>query len=336
MLPGSYGMPSFYRFGSLVILLLLLCVSCVPSRAPEQQSAGSYHIGINSNVKATPIIIAEEKGFFKKNGLSVKVSRERSALHLLDGLYEGSYDFVCVPSFLVARDYVRGRQFSILAVLNRNQSRYVIMNPDFIENPAELAGKAIGISPDSAAEFVLLRFLTLHGVDPSRVLLQYYTQDALPEALASGAVSAILTWPPYVDEARTITRGNVLVTNAQMGVDMYWLLVTREEIPRESRDDVLRLFHALNDAYGLIFRNPREARNLVSESLMIPVPRIEEEWKDFFFMLEMPQSLLLIMEQQCEWIAERDGLNFDAAALFSRIEYQHLDAAYPERVSIIR
>ncbi len=335
MLPGSFGTSSLCRVGTLVILLLLLCISCTPSRDPEQPT-GSYHIGVNSNVKAAPVIIADEKGFFKRNGLSVKVSREPTALHLLDGLYEGTYDFVCVPGFLVARDYIRGKQFSILAVLNRNQSRYVIMNPAFAENPAELAGKVIGINPDSAAEFVLLRFLALHEVDPSSVLLQYYTEDALPEALASGAVSAILTWPPYVDEARTLTRGNALVTNAQMGVDVYWLLVTREEIPRESRDDVLRLFRGFNDAYTLMFRNPREARNLVSRSLMIPVPRIEEEWKDFFFMLEMPQSLLLVMEQQGVWIAEREGLIFDASAFFSRIEYQPLEAVYPERVSIIR
>lgn len=322
--------------GTVIFILWVSLVSCVPSEKPAKQSEGTYRIGINSNVKAAQVIVADEKDFFRKAGLSIEVSREQTALHLLEGLYAGTYDFVCVPSYLVVRDFIRGNQFSILAVLNRNQSRYVLMNPDRVENPVDLAGKSIGINPDSAAEFALLRFLVLHGVDPSSVTVRYYTETALPEMLASGTVSAILTWPPYVDKARTLTEGNILVTNAQMGVDVYWLLVTRTEIPRESRDAVFRLFRGFDDAYELIIKDPQEAQALVAGSLMVARPRIEEEWKDFVFMLEMPQSLLLVMEQQGKWISEKEGLEFDAAALFPRIEYQHLEAVYPERVGIIR
>lgn len=329
-------MPFLCRLGTVIITMALSFISCAPSEVPAEQAAVSYRIGINSNVKAAPVIIADEKGFFRKAGLSVEVLRERSALHLLEGLYTGTYDFVCVPSYLVVQDFIEGNQCSILAVLNRNQSRYVLMNPDRAENPAELAGKAVGISPYSAAEFVLMRFLVLHGVEPSSVVLRYYTESALPGMLASGTVSAILTWPPYVEEARKLTDGNVLVTNAQMGVDIYWLLVTREQLLRESRNDVLRLFRGLDDAYELIFTDSRESRTLVAESLIISRSEIEEEWKDFVFMLEMPQSLLLVMEQQGEWIADKDNVHFDASALFSRVEYQYLEAVYPERVGIIR
>lgn len=131
----------------------LFFASCVPRNISRDEPRGTYSIGINSSVKATPVIIADEKGFFHDAGLSVDVTMETTALHLLDELYAGTYDFVCVPSFLVARDYLAGKQFSILAVLNRNQSRYVLMNPDHVENPADFAGKSIGINPDSAAEF---------------------------------------------------------------------------------------------------------------------------------------------------------------------------------------
>lgn len=327
---------SLYPVGVFIVLLCLSAISCERSAVRSAESDNSYHIGINSNVKAAPVLVAEEKDFFRKEGLSVRVSRERSALHLLEGLYSGTYDFVCVPSFLVARDFLAGKQFRILAVLNRNQSRYLLMNPDRAENPADLAGHRIGINPDSAAEFVLMRFLVLNGLDPESIAIRYFGEDTLPEMLASGAVSAILTWPPYVAEARSLMNGNILAINAQMGVDVYWLLVAREDSPRETQHDIGRLFRALDHSYDLIFGDPGEAKALVRRTLMTSSAQIDEEWKDFIFMLEMPQSFLLVIEQQCEWIARKSNLSFDAASLFSRIEYQPLEAVYPERVSIIR
>ncbi len=319
-------------FGVLVLFL----VSCFSRENGEENVQRTYRIGINSNVKATPVLVAEEEGYFRKAGISVESFTEPSALHLLEGLYTEAYDFVCVPSFLVARDYVAGESFRILAVLNRNQSRYVLMNPDHVENPSDFPGKTIGINPNSAAEFTLRRFLLLYGVDPASVSIRYYGEETLPEMLASGKVSAILTWPPYVDEARMLMNGNILVTNAQMGVDMYWLLVTREDISLNERESITHLLQGLNDGYELIFRHPDEAKKIVSNRLSVSSELINEEWRDFSFMLELPQSVLLVMEQQCAWIADRQDVEFNATGLFSAIADQHLEAIYPERVSIIR
>ena len=220
--------------------------------------------------------------------------------------------------------------------MNRNQSRYVLMNPDHVENPADFAGKSIGINPDGAAEFVLTRFLVLHGVNPATVAIRYHAEETLPEMLASGDVSAILTWPPYVQEARILMDGNILVTNAQMGVDIYWLLVTREQISRNQGPDVIRLLRALDVADAMIFEKPEEAKNLVSDRLSVSRELIDEEWNSFSFILELPQSLLVVMEQQGSWIALRDKREFNTAGLFSTINYHHLEAIFPEQVSIIR
>jgi NitT/TauT family transport system substrate-binding protein len=326
------------RYGINLVLgiVCFFLVSCFSRETGSGNDKRTYSIGINSNVKATPVIIADEKGFFTRAGLSVDVTMETTALHLLDELYAGTYDFVCVPSFLVARDYLAGKSFRILAVMNRNQSRYVLMNPDHVENPADFAGKSIGINPDGAAEFVLTRFLVLHGVNPATVAIRYHAEETLPEMLASGDVSAILTWPPYVQEARTLMDGNLLVTNAQMGVDIYWLLVTREQISRNQGPDVIRLLRALDVADAMIFEKPEEAKNLVSDRLSVSRELIDEEWNSFSFILELPQSLLVVMEQQGSWIALRDKREFNTAGLFSTINYHHLEAIFPEQVSIIR
>lgn len=326
------------RYGINLVLgiVCFFLVSCFSHETGSGNDKRIYRIGSNSNVKATQVIVADEKGFFHDSGLSVDVTMETTALHLLDELYAGTYDFVCVPSFLVVRDYLAGKSFSVLAVLNRNQSRYILMNPDQVENPVDFLGKSVGINPDSAAEYTLTRFLVLHGVNPVTVAIRYYTEETLPEMLASGDVSAILTWPPYVQEARTLMDGNILVTNAQMGVDIYWLLVTREELSRNQGPDIIRLLRALDAADDLIFEKPEEAKNLVSDRLSVSRELIDEEWKSFSFILELPQSLLVVMEQQGSWIALREKREFNTAGLLSTINYHHIEAIFPEQVSIIR
>ena len=131
-------------------------------------------------------------------------------------------------------------------------------------------------------------------------------------------------------------KGNLLVTNAQMGMDLYWLLVTREELSRTEHDGIDRLFRGLDKAYDLIFERSDEAKDLVASRLSVSRELIDEEWKDFSFLLEMPQSLLLVMEQQNRWIADRQGLEFNAADFFSIFDYHHMESVFPERVSIIR
>ncbi|HHU37404.1 MAG TPA: ABC transporter substrate-binding protein [Treponema sp.] len=302
----------------------------------KQVATKEYRIGVNENVKATPVLIADKQGFFRKAGVTVVVTRERIAASLLNGLFNGSYDFVCVPSFLAAQAYVLDKPIKVLAVVNRNQGRYLVMNPDFVENPKDLVGKAIGINPHNAAELVLSRFLILNGVNEDLVTINTYNDEVLVDMLASGQVAAILTWPPSLATAEKKMNGRVLITNAQMGEDMYWLLVTRNDIAEQEGIAIDAVFRALDNSYKLILRNPQKAKNIVSESLAVPLAEIEEEWRDFVFLLEMPQSLLLIMEQQGQWISKKYARAFDPSKLFSIYDYQHLNRVYPERVSIIR
>lgn len=323
--------------GCFIILSVFLnLASCIPGREQEQKPDRVYRIGINSNLKSAPVLIADDRNFFKKEGVSVTVSVERNSIQLLQGLYAGDYDFVCVPSFLVVQDFLKGESCRILAVLNRNQSRYVMMNPDVVENPADLAGNSIGISPNSASEYVLTRFLVLHGVDSDSVTVKFYNDEALPGMLAAGHVDAILSWPPYTIEARELMDGRILVTNAQMGVDIYWLLVTREDISLMDADAITRVFKALDSSYKVMFSNPDAAIDLVSKRLSIPSVYLEDEWKDFIFMMEMPQSLVLVMEQQGYWLAERNAQRLDTERLFTMFDYPHLERVFPERVTIIR
>lgn len=317
--------------------ILFLCFfSYTDSTLIKKKSSTKFVIGVNTNVKAAPVLIAEKQGYFRKAGVTVSVVRERTATNLLKGLYCGAYDFVCIPSFLAAQAFIESKPIKILAVLNRNQSRYLVMNPDFAENPRDLIGKSIGLNQDNAAEHVLTRFLILNSVPRESITLEYYDDSALLDVFSTGHLAAILTWPPNLAAVREKMNGRILVSNAQMGEDVYWLLVTRSDIAKNETIEIESIFRALDNSYTLIFRNPKKAKKIISERLSVPLEGIEEEWRDFVFLLEMPQSLLLIMEQQCEWICQKDGRLFDSGRLFSIYDYHHLERVFPERVSMIR
>lgn len=327
----------FRRIGIPVFIAVsLLTVSCSRIDTGSGESPRSYHIGINSNLKSAPVVYADVLGYFKESGVDVTVEREITAEYLLDGLYAGRYDFVCIPSYLAARDFLAGKDIRILSVLDRNQSRYVMLNPDQLENPSELAGKRIGLSPDGASEYVLGRFLLLHGVDRSDVSLQFHEAADLPELYTSGTVAAVLTWPPYTNEIQKRSKGRTLALNAQMGINVYWLFVTREDIAGSESENIGKILHALYQSYRYLRRSPEKAQKLIAEYLEVPLDEIQDEWEGFIFQYDFPQALVPVMENQGKWISRKYGFPYDAKELFAVYDYHHLERLFPLRVSIIR
>ncbi len=139
-----------------LVFSLILLMSCYKTDQKDTEIV-SMQLGLNRSVKSAPVVIAEESGFFKKNNLDVVLNIEPSAINMMDSVINGKYDIVCVPEFQIVNYSFNNNDFCIIAVLNRNQSRSLIMNNDVLKSPAELAGTRIGLAGNSAGELYIIQ-----------------------------------------------------------------------------------------------------------------------------------------------------------------------------------
>ena len=323
-----------------ILFFLLLSVfifsSCSKTDDLSKNRKSVISIGLNRSVKSAPIAIAEESKYFSQNNLNVNLIIEPSAIKMMDNLKSRKCDIVCVPEYQIVNHSFARSDFCIIAVLNRNQSRSLVMNTDVLSSPSGLAGTRIGLAENSAGEYTLYRLLLFNNIEYSSVEIVYKKPQELASALAGGEVDSVIVWSPFTYEAVEMLGEKASVVNAQLGRDMYWLLVSRKEWTAENTKAVKRFLESLEKSYKLINSNPEESQNITSSFLSLDPDSVKDEWKEYLFYLELPQSLVLAMEQEGEWIQKQIPENPEIPDFLSLINYRYLESLYPERVTLIR
>lgn len=293
----------------LVWAATFVCLLIVASCAPEKEGATrripgepmQAKVAVNASLKSAPILIAQEKGWFADTGLQVKLDVQPSVAYLMDQLMAGESDLVTIPEYQVVDYSFKTRGFTIVAVLNRNRSRKIVANSDFIRESSDFAGTSMGIASDSALGYTLYRFFLHNGISKDSVRLVYKKPAELAEALATGEVQSILAWPPYTIDAERRIAPKALYFDAHLALDMYWVLVARTEWLNDNYDTVFAFLESIERSYRFMDKDKAGAALLISRILGYEVSEVLTEWKDYYFSLEMPQSLFLSLEQQATW-----------------------------------
>lgn len=320
------------RKNACILLVFFLCfTSCARVRVDH----GAFRFGVNKSIKSAPIILASSLGLFEKEGLDINVEIENSAVGLMSGLFSKQYDLVGIPVYRAIVNFYTREDFRIIAVLNRNQSRSLVMNSLIVQNSSDLAGKRIGLVKESAADFTLYRLLLFKGLTESDVEIQYFEADDLAQALAKGDVDAIISWEPFTSEAVRSLGTNSRVENSHFGRDMYWLLVTRAELVESRSEDLSAVLRALDKANVELNTKTTKSLNEVAGILSVSPELLFKEWEDYSFHLELPQSLLLSMEQEAEWYRSRIDENLPEVDFLYIIARGPLSKEFQRRVSIV-
>ena len=321
----------------LLLVSVFLVSSCTRNDSVSKSSNALIRIGINRSVKSSPIVIAEKSGFFLEKKIKTELLIEPSAIKMMDNLEEKKCDIVCVPEYqFVNNTHGSSIDFRIIAVLNRNQSRSLVMNNDILSSPSELAGTRIGLAANSAGEYTLYRLLVFNNIEYGSVDIVYKKPQELASALASGEVDSVIVWSPFTYEAAEKLGKKASVINAQLGRDMYWLLVSEKQWAEENTEKIISFLESIEKSYKIINDDPEDAQNITAEYLSLDLESIKNEWREYIFYLELPQSLILAMEQEAEWIYKQFSDTEEIPDFSSLIDYRYLESLYPERVTIIR
>src|SRR6266436_4668570 len=151
-------------------------------------------------VSMAPMWIAKEIGFFKKQGLDVRVVFIPSGPTGTTAILAGEADVGVIGGFAPIRAILGGAKSLAIIGETKNAIVATIVGKKEITNVQDLKGKRLGIdrigsNPDMFTQAALSRF----QMDPLRDLhyiLLGYLGRRLP-ALKAGAIDALTTNPPY-------------------------------------------------------------------------------------------------------------------------------------------
>lgn len=225
-------------FATLIAAFLVL--------GPNSALAQKIRIFAGSSPIFAPVFIADQKGFFKGEGLDVLVRPFTSGAEATEGFRSGAADFL-VASDVPLLYLLAGGDTVMLTQFSANPDMLVIVGPKGLATAADLKGKKIGLVTKSASEYLLNNYLKRVGLgvaDVERVHLAPF--DQVP-ALARGDVYALSSWKPF-DLKITELAGDKYQVATNNGQEKYVLfsgIVAKREFVAKNAGDTEKVIRAL-------------------------------------------------------------------------------------------
>lgn len=267
-------------------------------RPLEKVTIGSFPFRFTGSV-----YIAQERGYFKAQGLDVTVKNQASSVETIRDLKAGRIDLACCGAFNLVKEVLGGTaNLRCLAVLGNGQAFSLISRLDKgIRGPADLRGKTIGLMGGTAAEYFLGRFLIFQHIPFKEVTLVDVTK-VVAEALKTGKIDAVMVPEPHSFNILRNMGNGVVSWPAQGGQEIYWVLATREQLLKDKPETLEKLLRALEQAVDFIQQNRREARRIIAQRGNFPLA----EWDNYPLSYEvfLDQNLLLVLEDEAAWMIQ--------------------------------
>ncbi|GEO27299.1 lipoprotein [Alicyclobacillus acidoterrestris] len=162
---------------------------------------------------AAPIVIAQQEGFFKKEGIDVQAVKFTSGPPEIDAMAAGQIDMAYIGPgaiFLAAEG-----KADIVAVDSLNLGDMILASPKSgITSIAGLKGHTIGVPEGTSGQMILNLALKKAGLKTSDVKIVNMDVSSEVSAFVAGHVDAVATWNPYSSEIQQQVAGaKVLATD---------------------------------------------------------------------------------------------------------------------------
>jgi NitT/TauT family transport system substrate-binding protein len=264
---------------ALHFLVLLFSAGHLPGASNEVWSADAQQrvriaYASRSN-SATPQYVAQDRGFFKAEGLAVELIQMNPRLGAT-AVVNGDVAFA-TPFVSTFRGAVQGLPLKLVFV-HLKKGPYFLMVRKEIKDVQQLKGKMLGVATIKGADQLVAEEL-LHAKGFNPALLQPVGIGEAPlrmQALASGAVDAVCVAPPH-DLLLKRMGFPALAGPPEVGLPVAGMF-TSDRLLRENPQLVKRTLKALLRAHQFILLNRQDTIPIMLKSLPQPLDVAEHSY----------------------------------------------------------
>lgn len=249
------------NLASLVFVLYVLSVLFFPSaHAQEKKNLRVVFVSLSWNAQL-PFRIANHRGFFKEQGLTVEPIFVRGGPIAITALISGNVDFASIGGAQAAiRSKAKGLDLNIISSLS-NYTNYTVIGSKENKRLEDLRGKIVGITgAGTFSDFTIRLYLKRNNIDPDKdVALRAIGQTVVRAgALEKGLIAAA----PFSaeDAVKLLDKGFPMIVNLNEALRVpQSVYVTRGEMLEKSPDTTKRYLKAVILGMQFAKHNKQEA-----------------------------------------------------------------------------
>ena len=249
------------RLAGWVYCVLILLISATQELSAQDRIS----LGITTKTGSTglPFVVAEEKGFFKSEGLNA-VSIVMQNQVVVNGVVARQVDYGGTFSNFVGAA-LSGLPVRIVMAVMDGSDHYLVTSPN-IKRVEDLKGKKFGISsfggtPHSEAIMILRKY----GMNPEKdvTFLQIGGSSTRYAALDSGSIDAAMLVPPFNKLANKRGFNEILSFNEIMQIPLGGLTVHTQRI-KEKPEEIVKMIKAMLKGVDYIRNNQSEMLSIMA------------------------------------------------------------------------
>ncbi|MBZ9635437.1 ABC transporter substrate-binding protein [Clostridium sp. FP1] len=244
---------------TLVFIMGISIVGCT-SKVKEDaglKSTKTLTIGAMPDLDSVPVIIAEHNGYFKEEGIEVKIEHFKSATDRDTALQTGKIDGAI--SDMLAAVFFNDNKFDVKITSKTNGSYKLISGVNSnISKIEQSAGKSIGISKNTIIEYLTDRIMENSNIDvnsPKKVVIPKIPTRL--EMLTNGKLD-MATLPEPLASTAISSGGKVLSSSDKLGINPGVILFTKDAIASKS-DEIKAFYKAYNKSVKFLKEAKQES-----------------------------------------------------------------------------
>lgn len=261
--------------GALAAVLGLSMVACSSTSTPASTDSAAakapvkvtFQLNYTPNAAFAPYVVAQEKGYFKKEGLDVTMLQGTGSGGALKAIAAGQADVAIADSGVMVNADQGGGAFTMIQMLADTgvQNVYTRVGSG-INNMKDLVGKTIGAAPDDAGRLLMPAVAKAQGFDVNKIDYVDVPAATKYSLLASGKIDAIFDIAqnaPLVYQALGGQSKTKKFSFASAGVNIYsqGIVVTNDRLAKDA-DTFERFTYAIREGWAYAIKNPEGAMKI--------------------------------------------------------------------------
>jgi NitT/TauT family transport system substrate-binding protein len=194
--------------GALVAALGVFVAACgsssnkVTTRSaasiPSKPESGVIRMGIEPWIGYGPWYIAQQKGYFKKLGLNVKIINFNTDAEREAAFAGGKTDVTNMPTHTALRFEQQSIPGRIVLLEDESLTADAVIAQPPINNIKDLKGKKVAYEQGTTSDILIHYALQANHMKPSDIQIVPINASDAGAAAAAGRVSAAVTYEPYI------------------------------------------------------------------------------------------------------------------------------------------
>lgn len=161
-----------------------------------------------------PLVVAVEKGIFKKHGLDVTYTVVEDPTARFAAFKAGSLDAIATTVDTFTRQAAQGAEVTQIFGIDRSVGGDGIVAKKSITSVKQLKGKTVAVNVGSTSEWFLDYVLQKNGLTVNDIKIQDMPDSSTAgSTFVAGRADVAVTWEPWLDRAEQVPFGHVLVSS---------------------------------------------------------------------------------------------------------------------------